>query len=160
MTEDELEIRWKALASVGSSEGKAALAMLGELRGLRERTGKSQTIDNAKYILANIAGMVRLSAAFGFITEEQLKVASIDDFVKVATHLGREALRAANSPPAYAAAGGVGPVIERLVLGTTPEELAAAATRAANGLPATPDPAVTAANPEKPAGQYEKGTGV
>lgn len=182
MQEEELENRWKALASVGSAEGAAALEMLKELRELREYrktqsglaaaaadlTAKGQ----AKYILTNICCMMRLAASQGLLDPRELTPnPTLENKPKSLYEQGREALKAANpnaieSGPGESFFGGklpLGPgnaVVPLASQLTDPEAAAAAATRAANGLPPVSDPAVTQANTEKPAGTHEKGTGI
>lgn len=181
MTEDELETRWKALAAVGCVDCQKSLELLAELRELREyrktQSGLAAAASDltakgqAKYILANMACMLRLAVSQGLLDARELNsnVAAIKG--PSLYEQGREALKAANpnaieSGPGESFFGGklpLGPGNSVVPLASQladPEAAAAAATRAANGLPPTSDPAVARANPEKPAGTHEKGTGV
>lgn len=79
MTEAEVEVRWKALAAVDASEAKIALELLRELKELRDYKSKSplqrtaqeteaiKNVDNARYVLANIASMVVLAGKMGLV---------------------------------------------------------------------------------------------
>lgn len=147
MTQDELKLKCVELSRVGDAQAFATLAVIHKYENLiycMQKVGLAVELFEAIRAIPEVTPVAELPPSTDAINLREVEKAVVSAN-PVYNRVPGDCCRPPEDPAADP---------------TSPESVAAAATRAANGLPPRADPGVFAANTEKAAGAHESGTGV